>query len=111
MPGKGAWASIIQSDNTTQAQSLTSTGAKSQGLKNEDLIDQLAESKEEIEGAFGETLEWQRLEGARACRIKKQIDLGGYRDESQWRQVQDDIIVRHDSSRKGSETPPKGPKV
>jgi hypothetical protein len=23
---------------------------------------------------------------------QKQIDLGGYRDESQWRQVQDDMI-------------------
>jgi Domain of unknown function (DUF4268) len=65
---------------------------KESGTENEDIFDQLAESKEEIEVAFGENLDWQRLEGACACRIKKQIDLGGYRDESQWLQVQDAMI-------------------
>ena len=36
--------------------------------------------KEKIEESFGEPLEWQILEGKRACRIKKQIDVGGYRE-------------------------------
>jgi hypothetical protein len=65
---------------------------KESGTENEDIFDQLAQSKEEIEGVFGGGLDWQRLEGARACRIKKQIDLGGYRDDPQWPEIQDAMI-------------------
>lgn len=56
------------------------------------IFDQLAESKDAIEAAFGGPLEWQRLEGRRACRIKKDIDLGGYRDESEWPEIQEAMI-------------------
>lgn len=65
---------------------------KDSGTENEDIFDQLAQSKEEIEGAFGGPLDWQRLEGARACRIKKEIALGGYRDEQLWPEIQDAMI-------------------
>jgi hypothetical protein len=53
--------------------------------ENKQIFDALANSKDSIEAAFGGSLEWQRLEGKRACRIKKQIDMGGYRDDpSKW---------------------------
>jgi hypothetical protein len=45
-----------------------------------------------IESDFGEPLLWQRIEGKRACRIKKEIDIGGYRDEDKWPEVQDAMI-------------------
>jgi hypothetical protein len=42
--------------------------------------------------AFGEPLDWQKLENIRACRIKKAIQLGGYRDETEWPEVHDTMI-------------------
>jgi len=60
--------------------------------ENKVIFDRLAQSKEAIEADFGEPLEWQRLEGKRACRIKKNIDLGGYRDEDKWPQIHHAMI-------------------
>ena len=60
--------------------------------ENKAIFDRLAQSKESIEADFGEPLEWQRLEGKRACRIKRDIDLGGYRDDEKWPQIQDAMI-------------------
>lgn len=45
----------------------------------------LTKHKDDIESTLGDSLEWQRLEGKRACRIRKQIEVGGYRDdEGKW---------------------------
>ena len=61
--------------------------------ENEEIFDTLEEAKEEIEEVFGESLEWQRLEGKRACRIGKRFSLGGYRDdEEEWSEIQDTMI-------------------
>ena len=58
--------------------------------ENKRIFDDLAKSKKEIESAFGSILEWQRLDGKRACRIKKQIEVGGYRDDApRWSAVHD----------------------
>jgi len=57
---------------------------KEASAENERIFDQLLAARESIEEVFGEPLDWQRLEGKRALRIKKQIDLGGYRDEATW---------------------------
>ena len=60
---------------------------------NEEIFDTLKESKAAIEKAFSEPLDWQRLEGKRACRIGKQFALGGYRNsEEQWSEIQDAMI-------------------
>lgn len=38
-------------------------------------------------------LSWERLDGKRACRIKKQINIGGYRnDEADWEKIQIQMI-------------------
>jgi hypothetical protein len=61
--------------------------------ENEEIFDTLGNAKEEIEEVFGELLEWQRLEGKRACRIGKRFSLGGYRDdEEEWSEIQDTMI-------------------
>ena len=61
--------------------------------ENEEIFDTLGNAKEEIEEVFGEPLEWQRLEGKRACRIGKRFSLGGYRDdEEEWSEIQDVMI-------------------
>ncbi len=60
--------------------------------ENKTIFDTLVASKDDIEATFGEPLEWQRLESKRACRIRKEIELGGYRDEAQWPKIQDAMI-------------------
>ena len=62
------------------------------GTESEEIFERLAKSKEAIEKAFDEPLEWQRVEGKRFCRIKKQFTLGGYRDKEKWPEIQDAMI-------------------
>ena len=61
--------------------------------QNNEIFDTLENAKEEIEEVFGESLEWQRLEGQRSCRIGERFSLGGYRDdEEEWAEIQDAMI-------------------
>jgi len=60
--------------------------------ENKAIFDRLIQSRDRIEATFGGPLEWQRLEGKRACRIKNNVDLGGYRDEPQWPEIQEAMI-------------------
>ena len=59
---------------------------------NKRIFDQFTAYKEEVEATFGEPLEWQRLEGRRACRIRKRITLGGYRDEDKWPRIHEQMV-------------------
>lgn len=65
---------------------------KEAGTQNEEIFNEFAEAKREIEERFGEPLDWQRLEGSRACRVRQQIDVGGYRDEGKWPEIHDAMI-------------------
>ena len=50
-----------------------------------------------IESEFGEELEWEGLEGKRACRIKKIIPIAGWMDEDKWAESQEvmvDVMIR-----------------
>jgi hypothetical protein len=70
---------------------LTNRGTES-GTQNEDIFDQLAAHKEAIEGSFGKPLEWERLESSRHCRVRKEIDVGGFRDEDKWPEIHGAMI-------------------
>ena len=61
--------------------------------ENKTIFEQLFSHKDEVEQIFGEPLEWQQLEGKRACRIRKQFKLGGYRDdEDKWPQIHEAMV-------------------
>ncbi len=55
------------------------------------LFETLLADREIIEEAFGGPLEWEPLDGRKACRIRKVVG-GGWRDEQMWPQVQDELI-------------------
>ncbi|MDD5677878.1 MAG: DUF4268 domain-containing protein [Kiritimatiellae bacterium] len=57
---------------------------KNSDKENKNIFCQLYADKDAIEKAFGDSLEWQKLEDKRACRIRKVISIGGYRDEAKW---------------------------
>lgn len=66
---------------------------KGSKAENKRIFDTLRESREEIETAFGEELDWQRLDSKRACRIARSFSHVGYRnDESEWPDLQDQLI-------------------
>jgi Domain of unknown function (DUF4268) len=56
------------------------------------IFDSLHSARDEIEQVFGGPLEWLRLDSKRACRILTRIEIGGYRDEESWPEVQDAMI-------------------
>lgn len=57
------------------------------------IFKQLATSKLQIEESFGGPLEWHELENRRACRIRKTITIGGYRDaEEKWPIIHEAMI-------------------
>lgn len=60
--------------------------------ENRQILGTLERSKEAIEKAFGEPLEWVQSEGTRACAISKNVKAGGYRDEARWPAVHDAMI-------------------
>jgi len=62
------------------------------------IFDSLFNRKAEIERAFGDSLERQRLDSKRACRIRKVMPGVGYKDEvSRWPEAQQkmtDAMIR-----------------
>lgn len=60
--------------------------------QNTNSFNQLMSHKTEIEEAFGETLEWNSMEGSKACKIEKTIAAGGYQDKEQWPDVHRSMV-------------------
>jgi len=63
-----------------------------EGIKK--IFDQLFAAKAEIESTFKGELEWQSLEGKRACRICKRLKTGGYRSEVEhWPKLFEEMVT------------------
>jgi hypothetical protein len=63
------------------------------GDENTAIFEALQSHREKVQRDFGEPLEWQLLEEKRACRIRKDLPDGGYRDETDdWPEIQDRMI-------------------
>jgi len=66
---------------------------KEKGEENKTIFNKLFSHKNEIEKTFGEPLNWESLDGKRACRISKRITVGGYRDEEdKWPRIHESMI-------------------
>ena len=60
--------------------------------ENKRIFDKLNSHKKEIEEIFGEELQWQRLDDARASRIRKAYTYARLDDKNKWDKLQDDMI-------------------
>ena len=98
-PSKGTWVSAgAGKTGLTFGYVVGMRGARVElyidsqdGDNNRQYFEALFLKKETIESAFGSPLDWQPLEGKRACRIKKTYATGGYRDEDVWDAVYEEL--------------------
>lgn len=60
--------------------------------ENARIFDALSDRRDEIERSFGRALNWEPLEGKRACRISQAFELGGYKDEERWPEIQEEMV-------------------
>lgn len=86
----GLWFNYAVGQHISRAELWIDKGKNSEDENNE-IFDRLLTKKVEIEQTFGGPLEWERLEGKRACRIRKQITLGGYLDEQNWPKIHEEM--------------------
>jgi len=85
--GLGLNYAIRQNDSDVELYIDRGKGKREENLR---IFNTLKQSQDEIEHEFGEPLEWEALEGRRACRIAKYIDRGGYRSpEEEWPGIHD----------------------
>ena len=61
--------------------------------RNKAIFDTLAAAKSSIEAAFGGPLEWERLDGSKASRIKKTLPLADLDNEANWPDIQAAMIA------------------
>lgn len=59
---------------------------------NNNIFNELKNNKEQIEKDFGSELVWEDLPNARACRISKSSEIGGWVDEETWDEVHAEMI-------------------
>jgi hypothetical protein len=57
------------------------------GAENKAIFDAIKANKTQIESAFGQSLDWQRLDQKDTCRICADSNLGGYRDPDKFPEV------------------------
>jgi hypothetical protein len=63
-------------------------GGKGWNDENRRRFDVLYAQRDEIEGAYGGSLEWNQVEGRRSLRVQDTFDAGGYQDEEDWDEIQ-----------------------
>jgi len=69
------------------------------------IYNHLEKNKASIEKEFGQELEWERLDGSRACRIKLKSNLGGFQDEETWENIHGflvDNLIKFEKAFKGT---------
>ena len=91
LPGASYVYTVTQSGTGVEVYIDRGKGGDAQNLT---IFEELKKSQLEIDGAYGSGLEWQQLDGKRACRIRSRRENGGYRSpEAEWPKIQEDCIA------------------
>jgi uncharacterized protein with ParB-like and HNH nuclease domain len=85
---RGLGLNYVVTEYTTRIELYIDRGQGMQA-ENKAIFDQLFAKKKEIDSAFGEQLDWQRMDDKRACIVGHVIKLGGWRDPEKWPQIQE----------------------
>lgn len=57
------------------------------------IYNELLTKKEQIEEKFGESLDWEEMEGARSCVVKKDYEVGGWQTpEEEWGNIYETVV-------------------
>ncbi|MAO64832.1 MAG: hypothetical protein CL666_07505 [Balneola sp.] len=57
------------------------------------IFNELLTKKDQIEEIFGESLDWEELEGSRSCVIKKDYEVGGWQTpEEEWDTIYEKVV-------------------
>jgi hypothetical protein len=88
----GLWYNYVVGQHQSRVELWIDNG-KNTEAENKEIFDKLVAAKAEIEQIFGGPLEWRRMDGKKACCIRKQITLGGYRDDEQaWHKIHEAMV-------------------
>ena len=60
--------------------------------ENKSIFRKLHAQREAIENSFGNELDWEIMEGRRACRISKVIPIAGWQDGDKWSEAHESLI-------------------
>lgn len=85
---KGLGLNYVVTEHTTRVE-LYIDHAQATQSENKAIFDQLLAKKAALEAAFGEGLDWQRMDDAKASIIGHTIKLGGWRDPEKWPAIQE----------------------
>jgi hypothetical protein len=93
---RGLGLNYVVTEHTTRVELYIDHGHATQA-ENKAIFDRLVAKKADTDAAFGEGLDWQRMDDMKACIIGHTIKLGGWRDPDKWPQIQEattDAMVR-----------------
>jgi hypothetical protein len=84
--GVPGYLSYVVRQHDSQVELYIDRGKGSED-ENERIFRALEANRSQIEDVYGDSLNWEILDGRRACRISKQFELGGYRDREEWPKI------------------------
>ena len=79
------------SQHETRAELCIDRGKNSEE-ENKRLFNLLLAQRQHIEEVFGGDLSWDSSKGRRLCRIRKDLENGGYCDEDDWPRIHEELI-------------------
>ena len=91
---RGIGLSVAASNKSAQVEIYIDRGKEEGKEVNLKIFKELEKNKEAIEKEIENKLEWERLDGSRACRIKIKSNLGGFKDEETWDDIHE-FLVNH----------------
>ena len=89
---RGVGYNVAAMNKSAQVEIYIDRGKEEGKEANLKIYNHLEKHKSSIEKYFGNEMEWERLDGSRACRIKYRTNLGGFQDEEPWEDIHNFLV-------------------